>query len=322
MALLEIKNLKTYYFTSKGPVKAVDDVTLNIRQGEIMGLVGESGCGKSTLGYSIINLIPPPGKIVGGNIYFHKEDLTQKNEEDLRTQIRWKRISMVFQGAMNALNPVMKVGEQIAEALYLHENAPKQKAMERVEDLFSMVGLEASRMDNYPFEFSGGMKQRAMIAMALVCDPEFMIADEPTTALDVTIQAQMIDLLRSLAEKLNLSLLIVSHDLSVIAESCNVVAIMYAGKIVESGDIVSLFKKPLHPYTQGLMDSIPSMEEAIKKELVSIPGAPPNLLNPPPGCRFHTRCPHVMDICRKEEPPYLEATKHHHVACYLVKKSK
>ncbi|UCH03156.1 MAG: ABC transporter ATP-binding protein [Candidatus Bathyarchaeota archaeon] len=321
MALLEIKNLKTYYFTSKGPVKAVDDVTLNIRQGEIMGLVGESGCGKSTLGYSIINLIPPPGKIVGGNIYFHKEDLTQKNEEDLRKQIRWKRISMVFQGAMNALNPVMKVGEQIAEALYLHENAPKQKAMERVEDLFSMVGLEASRMDNYPFEFSGGMKQRAMIAMALVCNPEFMIADEPTTALDVTIQAQMIDLLRSLAEKLNLSLLIVSHDLSVIAESCNAVAIMYAGKIVESGDIVSLFKKPLHPYTQGLMDSIPSMEEAIKKELVSIPGAPPNLLNPPSGCRFHTRCPHVMDICRREEPPYLEAAKHHHVACYLVKKT-
>jgi peptide/nickel transport system ATP-binding protein len=319
MDLLEVKNLKTYYFTSKGPVKAVDDADLNIKRGEIVGLVGESGCGKSTLGYSIINLIPRPGKIVGGSINFNGEDITKMNDEDLRNKIRWKRISMIFQGAMNALNPVIKVGEQITEALYLHDNMLQQKASERVEELFTLVGLEPSRANNYPFEFSGGMKQRVMIAMALACNPDFIIADEPTTALDVTIQAQMIDLLRSLATTMNLSLLVISHDLSVIAESCNAVAIMYAGKIIESGDVIHLFKDPVHPYTQGLMASIPSMEEAKKKDLVSIPGAPPNLLDPPSGCRFHPRCTFAMEICKKEEPRNIEVDQDHYAACHLTK---
>jgi peptide/nickel transport system ATP-binding protein len=320
MSLLDVKNLKTYYYTSKGPVKAVDDVVLTVKTGELVGLVGESGCGKSTLGYSIINLIPRPGKIVGGSILFYGEDLTKMNEEDLRNKIRWKRISIIFQGAMNALNPVMKVGEQIAEVLYLHDNMPQQEALKRVEELFTLVDLEPSRVDNYPFEFSGGMKQRVMIAMALACNPDFIIADEPTTALDVTIQAQIIELLQSLAKTMNLSLLIISHDLSVIAESCNSVAIMYAGKIVEAGDVIHLFKEPAHPYTQGLMASIPSMEEAKKKELISIPGVPPNLIDPPPGCRFHPRCTYAMEICRKEDPQYLQVDQDHYAACHLIKK--
>lgn len=317
MTILSVENLKTCYFTLRGPVKAVDGVTLEVERGGILGLVGESGCGKSTLGYSILRIVPYPGKIVSGRIYFNGEDLVAKNEEQMR-KIRWRKISMIFQGAMNALNPIIKAGDQVAEAIMAHERVTKEQAMGRVKELFELVGLDPDRMNDYPFEFSGGMKQRAMIAMALACNPEFVIADEPTTALDVTIQAQIIELLKSLVEKLKLSLMVITHDLGVVAEICDRVAVMYAGKLVEAGDIITIFKAPKHPYTKGLIAAIPTIEEAGRGRLVAISGNPPDLLRPPLGCRFHPRCELAQDICRRSEPPLVEVGKGHLVACHAI----
>lgn len=306
-----------YYQTQKGLVKAVDDVSLTLEPGESIGLAGESGCGKSSLAYSIMQLLPPAANIIGGNVYFKGDDLIRKTAKEMR-DIRWKNVAIVFQGAMNALNPVFEIGEQIAEAILMHENVTEEEALDRCAKLFEMVGLDPSRLHNYPHEFSGGMRQRAMIAMALACNPDLVIADEPTTALDVTIQAQILKLMQKLQKDLGLSLILITHDLSVIAETCDKTAIMYAGKIVELADVVSVFKDPIHPYATGLVGAIPSMIKAEQKKLTSIPGSPPDLIAPPPGCRFHPRCPYAQDICSKEDPLPLEVEPDRFVSCHFA----
>lgn len=319
MAMLDVQELTTHYLTVRGPVRAVDDVSFQVDKGEMMGLAGESGCGKTTVALSLLKILPQGGKILGGKILFKGDDLVNLDEKKMRS-IRWKGISIVFQGAMNALNPVYKVGDQIVEAISLHEpKVSKEEARKRIRKLLETVGLEPSRADNYPHEFSGGMRQRALIAMALACNPDLLIADEPGTALDVIVQAQVLRLLTELKKRLNLAMIMISHDLSIISETCDKIAIMYAGKIVEQGDITTIFKEPLHPYTQGLIGAFPSIK-AEKRRMKSIPGFPPDLLNPPPGCRFNPRCPYVMDICRKEEPELLKSGKRY-VACHLVKKA-
>ncbi len=317
MVMLDVQNLTTHYMTVRGPVRAVDDASFQVDKGEMMGLAGESGCGKTTVALSLLKILPKGGKILGGKILFKGNDLVKLNDSQMR-KIRWKGVSIVFQGAMNALNPVYKVGDQIVEAISLHEpNVDKKEAKERVGKLLETVGMEPSRADNYPHEFSGGMRQRALIAMALACNPDLLIADEPGTALDVIVQAQVLRLMRELKNRLNLAMIMISHDLSIISETCDKMAIMYAGKIVERGDINTVYKEPLHPYTQGLIGAFPSIKAA-KRRMTSIPGFPPDLLNPPPACRFHPRCPYVMDICKKEEPKLVKAGKRY-VACHLVK---
>jgi len=319
MALLEVDGLRTYYFTREGIVKAVDNVSLSLERGESLGLAGESGCGKSTLGYSILRLVPPPGRIVGGKILFDGKDILRLDEESFRKEYRWKRISMVFQGAMNALNPVRRIGDQIVEAILAHdESATEEEAYKRAGDLLELVGIERARLRSYPHELSGGMKQRVVIAMALALNPDLLIADEPTTALDVVVQAQILNLLKELKEKLRMSLILITHDLSVIAEIADKVAIMYAGKIVEWGTSEQIFENPQHPYTRGLISSIPRLRG--KKSLFWIPGQPPDLINPPPGCRFHPRCPYAMDRCRREEPPMIEVEPKHYTTCWLYVK--
>ncbi|MGB9622975.1 MAG: ABC transporter ATP-binding protein, partial [Candidatus Bathyarchaeia archaeon] len=302
MALLEVQNLKTYYYTLRGYVKAVDGASFKIEKGEAMGLAGESGCGKTTIALSLLRILPPGGKIIDGKIIFEEEDLVKKSEKEMRDKIRWKKISLIFQGAMNALNPVYKIEDQIVEAILAHEkNVTKREAIDRAKKLFELVGLDPLRISNYPHEFSGGMRQRAMIAMALACNPKLLIADEPGTALDVIIQAQILKLLRELKDKLNLSMILITHDLSIIADTCQTCAIMYGGKIVEYGDVVTLFKKPIHPYTTGLISAFPNVKSE-KSRMLAIPGAPPDLLNPPKGCKFHPRCQYVMEVCREKEP--------------------
>jgi peptide/nickel transport system ATP-binding protein len=319
MALLEIKRLKTYFRVMRGYVKAVDDISFELEKGEALGLAGESGCGKTTTALSVLKILPSNGEIVGGQILFSGIDITKSPEEKMRKEVRWKGISYIFQGAMNALNPVYKVGDQIVEAIMLHERVNKREAAARAKKLLELVGMEPSRFNNYPHEFSGGMKQRAMIAMAISCNPAVLVADEPGTALDVMVQAQILKLLRELKEKLSLSMILITHDLSIIAETCEKAAIMYAGKIVERGSIQDIFYNPLHPYTIGLISAFPNIKAA-KIRVKSIPGTPPDLLNPPQGCRFHPRCQYTMDICKKKDPRLIEVEKGHYVACHLTKR--
>jgi len=320
MPLLSVENLKTYYSIRRGFVKAVDGVSFDVEKGEGVGLVGESGCGKTTCALSILKILPPEGKIIDGKILYKNTDIVKLSEKEMREQIRWKGISIVFQGAMNALNPVYKVSDQIIEAIQLHEpNVDREEARERVKKLFELVGMDPSRIDNYPFEFSGGMRQRAMIAMALACNPDILIADEPGTALDVIVQAQVLKLLRDLKERLNLGMILITHDLSIVSETCEKIVVMYAGKVVERGDIIDVYNETLHPYAQGLLKAFPEIKGP-RVRMSSIPGSPPNLLNPPSGCRFHPRCKYAMDICRKEEPPLIKVKKDHYVACHLVSK--
>ncbi len=314
---LKIEDLKVYYCMRRGECRAVEEVSFTIEKGDAVGLVGESGCGKSTVAFAILRMLPFPGEILGGHIYFNNEDLVVKTEEEMQ-DVRWAKISMVFQGAMNALNPIIKVSEQITEAIMQHNpDTSKEEALERAKELFKLVGMDPDRVEHYPFEFSGGMKQRAMIVMALACNPEFVIADEPTTALDVTVQAQIMQLLRKLVDDLGITLMLITHDLSVVAETCKKVIIMYAGKIVEAGTVMDIFQAPRHPYSQGLIASIPSIERSHDQTLESIPGSPPNLLDPPLGCRFHPRCKFVQDICRTDDPP-LEKIGDQLVACHLA----
>jgi len=318
MALLDIQDLRTYYFTRRGPVRAVEGISFQVERGESLGLAGESGCGKTTVALSLLRILPAGGRIVGGKILFQGKDMVKIDQDQMRKDIRWKKMSYVFQGAMNAMNPVYKVGDQIVEAIRVHEtDVYTKEAKERAGKLLELVGIDSSRVDNYPHEFSGGMKQRALIAMALACNPSLVIADEPGTALDVIVQAQFLKLLNQLREKLNLAVIMITHDLSMIAETCQKLAIMYAGILAECGDIVTLFKEPLHPYTQDLIESFPSIR-AEKQEMISIPGSPPDLLNPPSGCRFHPRCKYAMDICKKKTPELTEISKNHYVACHLV----
>jgi len=314
-ALLEVDNLRTHYFTRQGTTNAVDNVSFRLLQGQTLGITGESGCGKSTLAHSIIRLLPPSAKVVSGTISYKGLDLVKASELDLR-KIRWRRISLIFQAAMNALNPVRRVGEQVSEAITYHEGTTKGEARRRTKRLFELVGLDPVRMNDYPHEFSGGMRQRIVIAMAIACEPDLIIADEPVTALDVLVQAQILDLLDSLKKELNISMILITHDLSVVKETCDFVAVMYAGKLVESSTVESVLKNPHHPYTRALIQALPQISGG-RHSLKSLAGMPPNLIHPPSGCRFHPRCPFVMDRCRAEEPLLAEHGTNHKSACFL-----
>jgi len=317
MPILKVEGLTTYYETLRGPVKAAEEVNFELEKGKAIGLAGESGCGKTTVALSILKILPSNGQIVRGKVLFKGEDIVKLDENEFRERIRWKGISIVFQGAMNALNPVYTIEDQIVEAIRTHEKKIKRKeAVERAQKLFELVGLEPTRLKNYSHEFSGGMRQRALIAMSLACNPEIVITDEPGTALDVIIAAQVFKLLRELKDRLNLAMIMITHDLSIIAELCEMCLIMYAGRGVELADTVSIFKEPLHPYTQGLIDAFPSIKSE-RRKLASIPGSPPNLLNPPKGCRFNPRCKHAMDICKTEPPEFKQVSQGHYVACHL-----
>ncbi len=330
--LLKVEDLHTYFYTYEGVVKAVDGVSFDIKKGEIFGLVGETGCGKSVTALSIIRLIDEPGKIEKGKIIFKGKNLLELSEEEMRN-IRGREISMIFQEPMTALNPVFKIGDQIMEILLLHEHgiedireAPKGIKEEEREKAIEMLKLvrmpdPERNIDSYPHELSGGMRQRAMIAMMLATKPSLLIADEPTTALDVTVQAQILNILLDMKDKLGISILLITHDLSVIAEVCDRVGVMYAGNIVEIGDTFTIFKNPKHPYTNGLMQAIPIMTEK-KEELKYIRGSVPNLIYPPSGCRFHPRCDYMMDICKKEKPKLKEIERGHFVACHLYGEDK
>lgn len=321
--LLEVRGLKTWFYTDEGVVKAVNGVNLKIGKGETLGIVGESACGKSVTAFSIMRLIPnPPGKIVGGQILFEGKDIVQLDEPGMR-EIRGNDIAMIFQEPMTSLNPVYTVGDQIAEVVMLHQGLDKNAAWKVAEEMLEKVGIPepAKRVKNYPHEMSGGMKQRVMIAMALACKPKLLIADEPTTALDVTIQAQILDLMRRLQEEIGMSIWFITHDLGVIAEIAHQVAVMYASRVVEHTDVNELFENPRHPYTKGLFQSLPHLGTD-QDRLTVIPGAVPNPLNHPSGCRFHTRCEYVIDDCKTTEPELVEISPGHQVACLRVERGE
>jgi oligopeptide/dipeptide ABC transporter ATP-binding protein len=319
--LLEVKDLKTYFYTEDGIVKAVDGVDFVVYPGEVLGLVGESGCGKSVSLLSVMRLISQPGKILEGDIVFDGQNLLKLTESEM-THVRGNRISMIFQQPQTALNPVFKVGDQISEVLSIHQDCDKDTGHKRAIELLTMVGIPEpeKRADAFPHELSGGMAQRVMIAMALACVPELLIADEPTTALDVTIQAQILDLMRDLRNKVGASVVLITHDLGVVAEMAERVAVMYAGRIVEQADVKTLFANPRHPYTQGLMGSIPVLGK-IKEHLEVIPGTVPNLVNLPAGCRFAPRCKarleYQLQICTEVEPDLIPTSSEHLVRCWL-----
>lgn len=315
MSLLEVKHLRTYFDTSAGEYKAVDDVSFDLDYGEALGLVGESGCGKTTCALSIAKLLPKEGRIAGGEILLEGTDILKLSDDQVREK-RWKEVSIIFQGAMNALNPVMKVGDQIAEAIVLHEKCKKEEALLRVGDLFELVEMPRNRIHNYPHEFSGGMKQRAMIAMALACNPKVVIGDEPTTALDVMVQAQILNLLEKLRRELNMGLILITHDLAILGETCDKIAVMYGGKIVETGTVEDIFENTAHPYTERLISCFPYIE---KKKVIpaGIKGTPPNMFTPPGGCSFHPRCHRAMDICKSEDPVAVKIGEKHFSACHL-----
>lgn len=320
MSVIDVDHLTINYRTIRGPVRAAENISFQVERGEGLGLAGESGCGKTTVAMSLLRLLPPNGKITGGKILFQGKDIAKMSEKEVREKIRWKGIALVFQGAMNALDPVFKVGEQISEAIYTHEpKAKREDVIQRTAKLFELVGLDPSRLDNYPHEFSGGMRQRALIAMSLACNPSLLISDEPCTALDVIVAAQVLKLLREIKQKLNVGMILISHDLSIIAETCEKVGIMYAGMLAEYADAFDIFKEPLHPYTQGLISAFPSIRgERVK--MISIPGTPPDLLKPPTGCRFHPRCKYAMDICKKIVPSWSKVEERRYVACWLYEK--
>ena len=318
--LVELKNLKTHFFTEDGVVKAVDGVDFEIYPGETLGVVGESGCGKSVTSLSIMGLVEsPPGEIVDGEIWFQGKDLTKLSQKEMR-KIRGNDISMIFQEPMTSLNPVYTVGDQIMEAILLHKKVSKKEAREQAIEMLRKVGipLPEQRVDEYPHQLSGGMRQRVMIAMALSCDPQLLIADEPTTALDVTIQAQILELMNSLKDSYGMAIMMITHDLGVIAEVSDRVAVMYAGKVVEYTDVETLFANPKHPYTWGLMGSIPRLDKDVE-ELQAIPGIVPSPLDFPEGCKFNTRCPLADEKCMAEEPEIKEVEEGHHVRCWHIK---
>lgn len=318
MALLEIQNLATTFPTEAGPARAVDDVTLSVDKGQVLGIVGESGCGKSITSLSILRLIPPPGKIASGKILFEGKNLLDLTEDQMRG-VRGNRIALIPQDPMTSLNPVYTVGAQIMEAVLLHQKCSKEEARRKAIDVLSRVRIPeaASRVDEYPHQFSGGMRQRVMIAMALACEPELLIADEPTTALDVTVQAQILDLLRDIQKEKGTAIVLITHDLGVVAEMCDTVAVMYAGSVVEYATVEELFRNPRHPYTVGLMNSLPKPGA---DRLIPIDGQPPSLVNLPSGCRFANRCPLKESRCEEAVPPLEEKTKGHVARCFLVAK--
>jgi peptide/nickel transport system ATP-binding protein len=313
--LLVVEGLTTNFKLGDRTVYAVDDVSFTLDDGEALGIAGESGCGKTTTALSLLKLLPSNAEVVGGSVKLFGIDLREKSENAMR-RYRWREISVIFQGAMNALNPVQRVGDQVAEPIVERLGASKAEAAKRAGELLELVGIPRARAKAYPHELSGGMRQRAMIAMALACDPAIVIGDEPTTALDVMVQAQILELLEELREKLGLSLILITHDLSVLAETCDRVMIMYAGRVAEEGPVGRVFASPRHPYTQMLLRAFPDVH-AGRRDLGTIPGSPPDLRTPPPGCRFHPRCPAAMDVCREETPPEVRFGDRVRVACHL-----
>jgi len=316
--LLKVDGLRTHFYTYKGVVKALDGINLEIDRGICFGVAGETGCGKSVTALSIMRLVPPPGEIVSGEVKFKGEDLLLKSEEEMR-KIRGAQISMIFQDPSSSLNPVFSIGNQLIETIQLHRGISKNEAEERAIEMLNAVRVPPENLKAYPHELSGGMKQRIMIAMALLCQPDLLIADEPTTNLDVTTQAQVLDLIRALQRNFGTTVFLITHNLGIIAEMCDKVAIMYAGRIIEHADVKSIFKNPKHPYSKGLLEAIPTIRER-KDYLKSIQGNVPNLINPPSGCRFHPRCDYAMDICKKEKPQEIEIEPGHFVECHLYNK--
>jgi peptide/nickel transport system ATP-binding protein len=314
--LLEVRNLSTHFVTEEGVFRAVEDLSFRLMKGESMGLVGESGCGKTTAMLSLLRLLPGAGRIVSGEVLLEGRDLMGMTEAEMRL-VRWHRLSMIFQGAMNAFNPVQSIGDQIAEALVVHGQATSLNAAgPRVSELLEMVGIPGAREAQFPHQYSGGMRQRAMIAMALACSPQVVVADEPTTALDVMIQAQILELLERLQRELGLAVILVTHDLSVVAELCHRVLVMYGGVLAEYSDVDRIFNEPLHPYTRLLLSAFPDLSRPEGK-LISIPGHPPRLNEIPPGCRFTARCPQAFARCHVETPAPREVRPGHWVACHL-----
>lgn len=320
--LLEVKNLRTHFYTEDGVVPAVDGVDFSLRSGQTLGVVGESGCGKSITSMSIMRLIPnPPGKIVDGEILFDDKDIVKLSEAEMR-KIRGNDIAMIFQEPMTSLNPVFTIGSQIIEAIMLHQKLNKKEAREKCIEMLKLVGIPRADevLNDYPHQFSGGMRQRVMIAMALSCNPKLLIADEPTTALDVTIQAQILELMKEIKEKLNTAIMLITHDLGVVADMADYIIVMYAGRVVEEANVYDLFEDPKHPYTVGLLNSKPNLDKIVKR-LDVIPGSVPNPLAIPPGCAFNPRCPHAMDICRKEMPSLDAIGNDRKVRCWLYQEN-
>lgn len=316
MALLEVKNLKIHYQTKNGNNQAVDGVSFTLEQGKSIGIVGESGCGKSTLVKGIIRVMSPNAFIADGEILFDGQDLTKLSEKEFR-HVRWRDLSLIPQAAMDSLNPVYPVLDAFVEVLTLKGNMNKKQAIERAKELFQMVGLDTKRLSYYPHEFSGGMKQRAVIALALALKPKLVIADEPVTALDVIVQSQVLRELTRLKEELGLTIVLITHDISVVAQTCESIAVMYAGKIVEKGQAKDVLKQPFHPYTMGLANAFPNLMEP-DKPLISIEGSPPVLVDPPKGCRFYERCPFKIERCEQEEPVLTEVKEDHFSACHRL----
>ena len=317
--LLKVKDLKVSFFTPAGEVKAVDGISYSLGYNEVMGVVGESGSGKSVEAYSIIGLLQNPGRVIGGSIEFEGENLLDYTPEQMR-QFRGNKVSMIFQNPMTCLNPVYTIGNQLTEALTCHDKSiSKEAARKKAIEMLELVGINNAekRMNQYPHEFSGGMRQRAMIAMALICSPKLLIADEPTTALDVTIQAQILELMKDLQRKENTSIIFITHNLGVVAEICDRVSVMYAGRIVEQGKVNDIFYRPEHPYTRRLLQSIPRLDEAGDERLIPIEGTPIDLLNPPKGCNFGPRCNECMKICLRQKPPFAQVGEDHISACWL-----
>ena len=316
--LLEVRDLKTYFFTDDGVVKAVDGISYDVEAGETLGLVGESGCGKSVSALSLLRLIPnPPGRIVSGEVLFEGEDLLKVSDDAIR-HVRGNRIAMIFQEPMTSLNPVLTISRQLTEALELHLKLDGGAAKQRAIQLLDMVGISeaAARIDDYPHQFSGGMRQRVMIAMALSCNPKLLLADEPTTALDVTIQAQVLEILARLSREFGTAVIIITHNLGVVARYADRVNVMYAGKIIETATAKSLYANPKHPYTLGLLKSVPRLDQERKSKLIPIEGVPPDLINMPPGCSFYPRCTYRVDKCAQETPPLFDVEEKHRVACW------
>lgn len=316
--LLEVKNLSTYFFTPEGVVKAVNDISYDLEEGEILGLVGESGCGKSVSALSLMRLIGRPGRNVAGEVMFNGSDLLSKTETEMRS-IRGKDMAMIFQEPMTSLNPVLTIGLQLTESIMLHLGLEKDAAKERAGELLLTVGIPEgnNRLDDYPHQFSGGMRQRVMIAMALSCEPKMLIADEPTTALDVTIQAQILELVQRLCKDNGVAVLVITHNLGVVARYADRVNVMYAGKIVERGTAEDIYHNPKHPYTIGLLASVPRLDEAIKAQLEPIEGLPPDLIELPIGCSFRARCKFAIDKCATEVPPLVQVGEGHTAACWV-----
>jgi len=318
MPVLDIESLVVEYRTLRANVKAVDRVSLSMEKGHTLGLVGESGCGKSTLGLSTVRLVPPPGKIASGHIVLGETDIINCSDEEIR-KVRGKRVGYIFQDPMTSLNPVKRIGAHFVEMIHTHEpEVSKQDALKRGKDVLERLGILPERIDDFPHQFSGGMRQRVMIGLALALGPDLLIADEPTTSLDVIVEAQIVELLKELKESLKLTLILITHNIGIVAETADRVAVMYAGRIAELGETGDLFEKPMHPYTQALLNSVPNITK--KGQVLSwIPGAPPDLAEPPPGCLYHPRCPHAFDRCKKEEP-LLTKRNGSQVACHLYDK--